>query len=380
MKKISDIFFFALSISALQLIRSPVESCVNALDNTSHSGSYAIVVGGATAADPDWAAVVDVLQMRYNGQVFVYEGTNLWDVQSALSEYAPKYIGFVARPSDIISYGGEQYVRNVHQLARALDGDPYGDAIWGIITGYNADDAMRIATGPSGILVSNALLKTADSWLEYFKQGHYFSESEYKKMWIKYPDGTIDKSQHGPTDCSDALVTLLNGNTFDIMVTSGHASQHDWQLHYPFPGLEGFFRSSAGQLYGEPYSGPNIDITSTNPKIYYAPGNCLIGHISDMNCMALAWIHTGGAYQYCGYTVGTWYGYMGWGISEYFFHVQDRFSFAESFYLNSQALVFDLENHTPGTDPGGLNYDRDVVAFYGDPACEARLERSRDPL
>ena len=345
--------------------------------NLASENTYAIVAPNSVLIDSAWANVVHVLAKRHNGSIVSYSGNDLYSTKQKLSDISPRYICFVSNPEYIIAYGSEHYVRDIYQLTRDLDDDIYGDAIWGILTGYNAADALRIASGPSKIIVSNALLKTAGDWLDYFKQGVYFSESEYNKMWYKNPNGNVIKNIPGPTDCTDTLCALLNSNKIDIMVTSGHASQYDWQLHYPTPGYEGFFRSSSsGQLYAVPNSGYIMNINSTNPKIYYAPGNCLIGNISNKNCMVLSWLHTGGAYQYAGYTVGTWYGYAGWGVSDYFIHLKNRFTFSESNFLNNQSLIYDLKNKTPGTDPSGLNYDKNVFAFYGDPACDARLENT----
>ncbi len=348
---------------------------------TRRVAKYAIAASNGTIATLGWQQVVNTLESKHDGDVFTYSG-NVFNLQSELSDFDPDFICFVMSPQEIISYlgGCEQYVRDIHQLTRSLDDDLYGDAIWGILTGYNAEDALAIADGPSEIMVSNALLATAGGWLDNIREGTYFSESEYNVMWTTESCGPVYKGTEGPTDPTDTMVSLLNSNTVDIMVTSGHASQHNWQIHYPNPGLAGFFRSNDGQLYGDPYSGPDVIISSTNPKLYYAPGNCLIADISDMACMALSWMHTGTAHQFCGYTVSTWYGYMGWGIADYYFPLQDRHSFAKAFYLNNQALLFALENNTPGTNPSGLAYDRDVVAFYGDPACDARLERCQDPL
>jgi hypothetical protein len=135
----------------------------------------------------------------------------------------------------------------------------------------------------------------------------------------------------------------------------------------------------SGQLYGENHPGDTLEINTSNPKIYYAPGNCLIGDIPIgmfRKCMALGWLHTGGASQYSGYTVTTWYGYAGWGVADYFITLKDRFTYAEAVFLNNQALLYDLDNVTPGTDSTGLAHDRDVYAFYGDPACHARLENT----
>jgi len=349
--------------------------CITVANPVNHV-KYAIVVSNLTFSRPDWAEVVNALKAKYQAQVFVYEDPDLESVKEKLRRFFPTYICFVTQPLEAT----KEFIATIHRLTRELDKDPYGDAIWGVLTGYNAEDALKIVRGPSELIISNALLKTSGGWLKYFKKGRFYSETEYELMWIKHSDGAIDKSQKGPHDCTKTLVNLLNSNQYDIMITSGHAEEHKWQLHYPDPGEEGFFWSNAGQLYGIPYSGSVVEVNSTNPKVYWGLGNCLIGHINDMNCMVLAWFHTGGAFQFCGYTVKTSYGYMGWGIADYFLKLQDRFTFAESFYLNNQALIFDLENNTPGRKAYELSYDRDSVAFYGDPAFEARLEKCREPL
>jgi zinc protease len=100
-----------------------------------------------------------------------------------------------------------------------------------------------------------------------------------------------------------------------------------------------------------------------------------------------------------GYTVPTWYGYSGWGLLDYFLEQPGRFTLAQASFANQQALTHRLETHFPGTatqdsmrlpnnrelppqarkaglnwnDARGLLYDRDNVAFYGDPAWVARM-------
>lgn len=98
-----------------------------------------------------------------------------------------------------------------------------------------------------------------------------------------------------------------------------------------------------------------------------------------MNCMVLGWIHSGGARLFCGYAVPTAYGYMGWGIANYFHYLQDRFTFPEAFFINNQALLFDDYHDTPGVDPTALSYDRDVVALYGNPKLAAKVFATTTP-
>ena len=336
--------------------------------------TYAVVVKNSTYQDPDWAPVIDTLLMKYSGTVFTYE-TNVWDVQTELGEYHPTHVGFVAKPLD----ASKTFINTVHQLMRALDEDPYGDAIWGVITGYDAQDALNVASGPVSMTISSVILNDCGSLLNYAQQGYYFACHLYNHMVVKYESGQID-TLFGPTDCVDTLVALLNTNEIDLFMTAGHGNHNEWQRHYPSAGQEGFFRSSAGQLYGDPYSGPNVDVNSINPKIVFNPYTCLIGKIQNMDSMVPAWFHTAGAYQYAGYLVTIGYCYNGKGVHEYLWHEQDKFTYAEASFLSNQSLLFDQINNTPGVDQGNISYERDEFAFYGDPAGEARLLPVRDPF
>jgi zinc protease len=129
-----------------------------------------------------------------------------------------------------------------------------------------------------------------------------------------------------------------------------------------------------------------------------------MGHIDGPDAMALAFLRSAGVRQMIGYTVPTWYGYAGWGCLDYFLEQPGRYTLAEAFFANQQALLHRLEVNFPGiarvdTEPGktyrkqvqltpqarknglgqgdarGLLYDRDAVAFYGDPAWSARMAK-----
>jgi zinc protease len=192
----------------------------------------------------------------------------------------------------------------------------------------------------------------------------------------------------------------LNDYRPDLFVTSGHATERDWMIGFRYK--NGFFKHKDGQLYGEDTQGNKLPIHSPNPKVYLPIGNCLMGHIDRPDCMALGWMNSAGVMQMIGYTVPTWYGYAGWGCLDYFVEQPGRYTFAEAFFANQAALVHRLETFFPeaagaavdangrltGTlsvpdrarqaglnanDARGLLFDRDVVAFYGDPAWQARM-------
>ncbi|HDI00423.1 MAG TPA: hypothetical protein ENF74_05485, partial [Firmicutes bacterium] len=107
-----------------------------------HAGPYAIVVSEETLGMPEWAQVVEALKAKYKGKVFTYR-TLVAEVKDSLRAFRPKYVCFVLRPpSEVRNYVGI----SINRLTRELDDDPYGDAIWGIVTGYTPEDALRLVS------------------------------------------------------------------------------------------------------------------------------------------------------------------------------------------------------------------------------------------
>lgn len=333
-------------------------------------GGYAVVASSTTYADASWKNVIDALVAKHDADLIVYSGTAFpASVQASLSQKMPRYVCFVGKLSEL----GNSYVQTVYQLSRSIDDDIYGDFIWGIITGYDAADAMRIVEAPP-LAVRRGLIKTCGGWLSCLHSGIFHSEVDYTLMGIKTPGEAYYTTNTGPVDDTNALVSEVNTNTVDLFVSSGHATQTSWQLHYPTVGNDGMFYSTNGQVYGRARNGSKYYINSTNPKIYWAPGNCLIGLATNGDHMVPSWIRSGGAVQFAGYVVTTDNGYMGWGVYNFFLELQDRFTFSESVFLTNQSLLFDQEFQTPGINQSKLTYDKDVFAIYGDPAYEARVD------
>jgi hypothetical protein len=351
---------------------------------------YAVVVRDTTYSLPGWSEVVDSLVARHNGQVFVYQDS-VRQVQSALASYMPDYIAFVGRSYYDIKI---QYVQAVWEMTRDLDADPYGDAIWGVVSGYDPADAMRIVQNQT-LELRTVLGGTNCTWDSWFYQGISTFEAEYNRIRFKIPDTSLIIDTLCPERCPDDRCTLLVNyindgisdtilgytvqGPVDYFITSGHGNVDVWQLHYPTPGYEGYFRSQSGQVYGDPRVGANLDINSANPKVYNAMGNCLVGNPGNPSYMPFCWLHSGGAIAMTGYMPSTMYGYMLWGLGGLFQMLQDTHTFAEAFFVSNQELLFDRINNTPGTDPNGLDYDRDACCYYGDPAADIRMFRWRDP-
>jgi len=377
-------------------VASLIVPCVGA------AADYVVAVEKATNADPSWSAVVNELKAKHQAEVVVYDGNaKLGEILPALKKNSPKYVCFVTKPET----AGRDLVVGAAQLLRQIDDDPYGDALWGIVTGYEAADAMRLAKAPKSRVVKRAASSQGgkgfvDSW----EAGFSSDEGNKDVILRKNPGGKCEQLSTGGNPAK-ALAEAFNAMDVDYFITSGHATQHDWQIIYNKN--EGSlvhdeearlrFKNPAGEFY---------PMTRASPKIYIAAGNCLIGNIDQRACMATSWLHSGGAEQFCGYTCVTFFGFMGWGAKSLL--EESRASFSQAFYLQNQLLIWKLldmrdgklatlplpaeqfgngrrvesfiqanvknlvkvknGNATLDHDALGYLWDRDIVAFYGDPA------------
>ena len=362
------------------------------------AGEYAIVVSEDTLADKGWKAVVGALEAKYPAaERIVYSG-NVTSARDQLAAVHPRHTCFVTTPDE----AGRQFVADVHLVTRQLDEDPYTDTIWGILTGADAANGLAIAKRKEPLTIRRAAAGTEFA-LDMVDQGKWYCELNPGKM-VEKRDGTISQVPVSP-DTTAALVDSLSDYRPDLFITSGHATERDWQIGFSY--RNGQFRSKAGMMYGQDLGKNRIPIVSDNPKVYMAVGNCLMGHIDGPDAMALAWMKSVGVHQMIGYTVNTWYGYGGWGCLDYFVEQPGRYTFSEAFLANHHALLHRLGTaFSNGADaPGeavvgkspryrfrpipteearrlklterdgyGLRYDRDVVAFYGDPGWSVRMK------
>jgi len=331
---------------------------------TQHAG-YVVVVSKATQGKRGWRQAVAALKAKHGGQVVVYDAS-VTESLAPLREAFPRHACFVATPEE----AGRKFVAEVHQLTRKLDDDPYTDVLWGILTGYDAADALRIARHAEPLTVRRVASGTEVA-LEMCAEGVWYCELKKNRMVRKRPGGKPVEGR-GPDDTTKALVSALNDYKAQLFVTSGHATERDWQIGYRY--RNGSFRCKEGKLYGLDTKRQRFDVDSPTPKVYLPIGNCLMGHVNSREAMALAWMHSAGVMQMIGYTVPTWFGYGGWGCLDYFVEQPGRYTFTEAFFANHHALVHRLTTAPSGDrSRRGFAFDRDVVAFYGDPAWQARM-------
>ncbi len=334
-------------------------------DSAALASDYAIVVSEATRADAEWGKVIDALQHKHDGATVLFWKDGVAESKEALIKQFPRYVCFVAPPSE----ASEAMVRAVHKLTMEMDADPYADVFWGILTGYDAANALEIASETKPLVIRKVASGT-DVELDRCEEGRWYCELR-QGYTVHKERGGEPIVEKGPADTTAPLVEMLNDYQADLFVTSGHATERDWQIGFRY--RNGSWQSKAGQLFGIDTKGRRTDVKSSNPKVYMPIGNCLMGHIDGPDAMALAFMKSAGVRQMLGYIVPTWYGYAGWGCLDYFVEQPGRYSLNQAFFANHHALVHRLAGEKNADEAAGLKHDRDVVAFYGDPAWDARL-------
>jgi zinc protease len=359
--------------------------------------NYAVVVSTKTQADAGWNQVVSALKSNHSAQVLVYRD-RVEEVLPALRDQFPRWVCFVVQAEE----AGRDLVARVHRLTRQLDDDPYTDCFWGIVTGFDAASALRTAQSCEPLTVHKVASGTEVA-LEMCEEGQWYDELVKNKHVKKAKGGPIQELR-GPDDTTEALVKTLTEFGADLFVTSGHATERDWQIGFRY--RNGYFRCENGVLYGLDTQKRRFPIHSANPKVYLPIGNCLMGHVDGRDAMALAWMNSAGVRQMIGYTVPSWYGYAGWGCLDYFVEQPGRYTFTEAYFANNHALIHRLKTYFPGAESAtanddgslksaatpspaataaglnaddlrGLLYDRDTVAFFGDPAWVARMAKGK---
>ena len=169
---------------------------------------YSVVVSEQTNANADWAPVVTALKDKYAEKfdVKVVLWKELSDALPALKEQQPTYICFFCAPSE----AKPAFVVACHKLTRQLDDDPYTDAIWAILTGFEPADALRIVAAPD--MTVTTLCAATEVPLNAFDSGICYDElvkgkvvsKEKGKEIVEKNGAAIDAGARD--DISEALV------------------------------------------------------------------------------------------------------------------------------------------------------------------------------
>lgn len=347
---------------------------------------YMVIASERVMNDKEWNKVVEALQIKHPGAVMALYADSPREVLRELRKYAPRYVAIVEKPERL----NADYVFDLNRLSREVDEDIYADFLWGIITGYDAEAALRMVEDTRTPLV----VKDAISTITELSSGKWFD----RYAWIddrelglvgekKGPEGEIDIYHTNITQILSKFQELYEAYDPDLVVTASHATQNNLEMPFSL----GNIKAKDGKLYADFASKKEFLKESGKRRVYLPIGNCLIADVNNTKeSMAIAWMNSAHACAMIGYVVPTWYGRNGWGTLKYWLTTPGRYTLSEAFFLNQQDMLHQLNAWKPDLqhksyfqenvaeltyDENGFFHDRDVVAVYGDPAWDVRLQQ-----
>ena len=411
--------------------------------NTPARGEYVVITTRNTVENhSEWKDVAMKLKFKYElASLNILQEFKEDSIVSVLKYHEktvarPRYVAFVLRPEEI----SREVVNTIHRATRKLDDDPYGDCLWGIVTGYTAEDAMRIVKAGEPLVIRRLLSTTNVNAARF---AHSYCITDWEGFPIMEQSGYTEPTKTTfSMDTPEGQDIIENGvqgkfaeqlakQSPELIVTSSHATQ--FNLEMPFskglifstnnrfyllgckqlssfgsalqPAKEG--QTAALQCLADALQLPSIEPDGT-PRVWLACGNCLIGNALQTNqSMVITALSAYTCNQFVGYTVPSWYGAAGWGTLEFFMGNTDNTTLAEAFFLNNQFILHQTLSMDPALlkvefneaqlgallqrdllasgvkiqskqarDAIGLIHDRDTLAFYGDPAWAALVDHS----
>ena len=364
---------------------------------------YVVLVSRAVADDPQWNAVAEALKAKHRATLHVFEKAPREALEILRTE-RPRYVAIVEVPENLT----RDYIIDGHALSREVDSDIYADYLWGVISGYDAASAMRMvdnSTEPLVIKDAVATIMETNSAKWFDRYGYV--DDHTRGLWgeKKGPGEPVVNGNIDPKVTLRKFTDLYAEYDPDLVLTAAHARQMNLEMPFSLGNL----RPRNGRLYADDhFTGEKWDLVESGKrKVYFAIGNCLIGDFNGTReSMAPAWINGHNAATMSGYVVTTWHGRNGWGGLKYWLTTPGRYTLPEAVYLNQQDLLHQLNAWAPaiirepfdynadyfnpdgdiqrkltsalGTAPTkdqlGFWHDRDVLAYYGDPKWNVRLQ------
>lgn len=361
---------------------------------------YVVLASKDVQNDAAWMQVVDALKNKHKAEVFFYEKApreNLADLQRV----RPRYVAIVEKPENL----GRDYVIDMHHVSREVDNDIFADFLWGVITGYDADAAMKMVNNSTEpLLVKDAVATIMELNSAKWFDNYAWVDDHSRGLWgeKKGRDAKVQTAQIDPKTVLKKFTDLYGDYNPDLVVTAAHATERNLEMPFSL----GNILAKNGKLYAsDHYTRTTWDLKESGKrKVYFAVGNCLIGNVNNTKeSMAIAWMNSGNAATMIGYVVTTWHGRNGWGGLKYWVTNPGRYTLAEAIYMNQQDFLYQQnewypslikENYNfdgnefqiagqkiaeaikgqPTKDQIGFWHDRDVLAYYGDPKWEIRLQ------
>ena len=363
-----------------------------------NKSEYVVLVQKAVRTDVSWGKVVDELVRKHQAEVVMYDSL-ISETLLRLREIYPRYVAVVEKPENI----NREFVIDLNQMSRQVDGDIYVDFLWGIITGYDAESALRlIERGDGPKEMSSAWCLGA---LSELKDGRYFERmglcceerrGNSKNEWIEKNSLVSAENQ---LDVNSKIIYWGENNHPDIVIWEA-VGQPDRMCFQWKKGANMDVVTCRGKLW----RGERELKLQDNVRVCFLPmayGNTW----GTKESFPISWLKSEEVGALVSGMDFSTFGKGTWGTLQFWLTDAGRFSLAEAQFLNQQDLLCRLKQWKPELleknfvyskkmddclltyyqaeqdatvellrgDANAFKkfyymYERDIMVYYGDPA------------
>lgn len=414
-------------------------------EEAQHVGGYTILISSDTSKKPEWRKVAAALQDKYqDARVKIVKNLTEEAICRALKETNGRYAALVTQPEETDRKLVLAMHRATRRLDDDIWGDCLWGIITGHsakdalrIAKAKKPLVIKRLLGTTNV--------GWHRFERSFCITDWTDAPVLEQTGYQEPTQTLytDKTAKGRKVLKEGLQTLfaeeLEKKKPQLIVTSSHATQFNLEMPFSrgliFPAGKRFYQLSPDKLpefakeilpaclsgnteaaikWAKKNKLADIRPDGTT-RVWLAAGNCLFGDVCNSgSSMAATALSSYTCNQVVGYVVPSWYGAGGWGTLGTLMDNVAGTTLAQAWFLNNQMILartqalnpklLDIQFNDPQFAPAtllkqlmdaqvplveeqlkdtfGLVHDRDVVAFYGDPAWSATPdeEHSSSPL
>ena len=375
---------------------------------TAHGTDYVVLAGQGIQSDPGWKKVVERLVNLHWAEVVDYHKYPS-EALGRLRELYPRYVAVVEKPERI----DRQFVMDINRMSRQVDDDIYGDFLWGIITGYDAEAALQLterAQAPEVVGCAWCLRNQDFRDGKYFermgltdKEGHWYEKDETADSVVCTPYAG------SPGQTVERMLDWVKDNDPGLIVYQVEGIRNQLPLFQSVTGEKtGIAESRGGKLWlgKEPLN------LGKHPRIFTTLGR--VHTFGARESIPIALMNSAQVTALLGPVAYTFHGRGKWGTLKYWLTDAGRFTLAEAHFLNQQDMLDQLRQWDPRLlemqcpyedDPirtirtcysfysefekkekenpeqtgdimnkFGYLYERDIWAYYGDPLWDVRAK------
>ena len=197
---------------------------------------YVVLVSEDVTTDQEWMAVAERLSLIHSAQILSYTASPT-ELADTLRELQPRYVAIVETPQNI----GRDYVIDFHLLSRTMDEDIYADFFWGIITGYDADSAMRMVENSlQPLTIKDAVATIMELNSAKWFDNYAWVDDHTKGLWgtKRGRDAEIVTDTVPQEDVLRKFTDLYEEFNPDLVVTAAHATQKNLEMPYSLGNLK----------------------------------------------------------------------------------------------------------------------------------------------